>query len=237
MDSQSSSRWKIFPDDKIATSVIGDSSEEEIWNADSKKLEFGTIRNSSKIKVSTKNLTATSKLFTSEIDNDILILSETFLNDWKKVSKKLKNKYKLSLNPKILKRRYHILTSMINISKGKRFTKEEDEKLLNLAKTIGLKWTEIAKHFVGRSHVSLKNRYFKIKKETSPRTERQDSDKSSDSETQNKIEEPKEDKPPQVILNSEGTNPFLINRLFHGMINFQYLNLICVLNSLNSKTY
>lgn len=39
------------------------------------------------------------------------------------------------------------------------FTKEEDEKLINLVKEFGHKWTEIAKHMPGRDQHQCRERY------------------------------------------------------------------------------
>ena len=84
---------------------------------------------------------------------------------WTKIKKvfdeirkeKYKDKKITDRSPKHIREHY---TDRLNPSLiFKPFTAEEDEQIIQLYRQFGGKWTEISKHFQGRSPTSIKNRY------------------------------------------------------------------------------
>jgi hypothetical protein len=95
--------------------------------------------------------------FTREEDD--IILEEVERNGprrWKKIAARLPNR-----SARIVRERYkNYLNPVLS---NKKWTIEEDAKLLRLVETHGQKWVSIVCEFPGRTDVGIKNRYNNIK--------------------------------------------------------------------------
>lgn len=96
--------------------------------------------------------------FTKEEDLFIQNAVEEVGYNWKDIAAHLKDK-----TWRQVKERYLYFLAP-NINRGL-FTKEEDKQLDDLVGLFGTKWSMIAKYFDGRSPISLKNRYNRVRKE------------------------------------------------------------------------
>lgn len=100
--------------------------------------------------------------FSAEEDNLLKSLVKKHGKNWSLISKLMDNKER-----KQVRERYENFLCKKIIRK--RFTPEEDAKILELLNKIGKKFYAIADEFVGRTAIMIKNRYYsKLLKETKP---------------------------------------------------------------------
>lgn len=83
--------------------------------------------------------------------------------DWAKVKKRISRLFDLDVDVDLLKRKFKDLKKNKKTSKL-RFTKREDQQLLDLIVKYGLNWIRIGKFFPDRCPLALKNRYFYLKR-------------------------------------------------------------------------
>jgi hypothetical protein len=96
--------------------------------------------------------------FTRQEDYNIIeIIDSNGNKDWELISTLMTNR-----NPRQCKERWeNYLNPIINQSP---WTKEEDEKLINLRNEIGSHWVSISCAFKGRVDIALKNRWKYLEK-------------------------------------------------------------------------
>jgi hypothetical protein len=92
-------------------------------------------------------------------DDQLMKLADQYKNDWKKIAKRITVNSKKKVTPNFLKNRYKEVAGD-HIKKGVKFSHEEDLKIAELFNEHGTQWTKIAAHFVDRTPVMIKNRYY-----------------------------------------------------------------------------
>ena len=92
------------------------------------------------------------RLFTNEEDEKLKILIQQYGDDWKKISKEMKDR-----NIRQCKERYlHYLSPNIKRSE---WSSKEDFSLIKLIDEHGKKWKIFEKHFPGRTEIDIRNRF------------------------------------------------------------------------------
>ncbi len=104
----------------------------------------------------TQNETHKKLKWTSSEDQTLLKLAFELGEDWLKISERFSH-FKLSAS--YLKEYYEKLKAQI-LSEKRRFTVEEDEKILKYYKKCGAKWHIIASKLERRTAASIKNRFY-----------------------------------------------------------------------------
>jgi len=77
----------------------------------------------------------------------------------KKIARRIVTTHKKKVTPNFLKNRYKEVAGD-HIKKGVKFTHEEDLKIAKLFDDYGTSWTKISEHFIDRTPVMIKNRYY-----------------------------------------------------------------------------
>ena len=70
----------------------------------------------------------------------------------------------MSLNINFIRTRYFTLKGKYQSKKKLPFSQSEDEKIFKLVENHGLNWGQFSREFNGRDPISLKNRYYHLKK-------------------------------------------------------------------------
>lgn len=115
------------------------------------------------------------KKFSREEDRKLIFLVSIFgVKDWRNLAKKMEGR-----NSRQCRERWqNYLNPNLNHSS---WSKEEDEKLLNLREEHGPKWKLISKHFRNRTDAMIKNRYYVLMRSEKKKNEKDDDELFSNS--------------------------------------------------------
>lgn len=134
-----------------------------------------------------------------------MIISEIGTSDWNKIASLMKNR-----NARQCKDRWtYYLSPALN---NRKFTKEEDNLILELIKKYGKKWAQITSFFEGRTEISIKNRWNLLQRITKRRFRKYKENKKVEPEPEPIVEEPKQ----QTFFFEDVVQP-----IFHEEINIE----------------
>mmetsp|Transcript_11552 Transcript_11552/g.10018 ORF Transcript_11552/g.10018 Transcript_11552/m.10018 type:complete len:175 (-) Transcript_11552:157-681(-) len=92
-------------------------------------------------------------------------LAPQFNFDWNKISRKFFLKVNKKFSTHLLRTEYRKLKAQSNAPKNKpKFNEEMDVQIIQAVNQYGLDWTKISLQFEGFSRMTLKNRYYNIKR-------------------------------------------------------------------------
>mmetsp|Transcript_13183 Transcript_13183/g.11265 ORF Transcript_13183/g.11265 Transcript_13183/m.11265 type:complete len:125 (+) Transcript_13183:512-886(+) len=94
-----------------------------------------------------------------EYDSYLIKVVPHLKNDWKKITSKFKEAFKVKVTPFFLKNHYQEISGKIPQSKS-HFSHEQDVQLATLVREHGLDWGKIAEEMRISDPVKIKNRYY-----------------------------------------------------------------------------
>mmetsp|Transcript_22362 Transcript_22362/g.19270 ORF Transcript_22362/g.19270 Transcript_22362/m.19270 type:complete len:182 (+) Transcript_22362:559-1104(+) len=98
-------------------------------------------------------------------DRILALLCEKYHKNWKSISKKMSNYFMKKYHPHFLKFQYSkMMQKQMEEKTMRKYTKEEDEKLIEYAKEYKLDWMKISKHLPYKTVNSIRNRYYYLKR-------------------------------------------------------------------------
>ena len=147
--------------------------------------------------------------FTREEDLKLISLYKIYGKKWNLIAKGMKNR-----TGKQVRDRY--INSLAPGVNKKKFSLEEDQKILKYFKIFGNSWSTIAKFISGRTGDMIKNRYYSYLKKCS---EKENTIFNDDMEEKEKTEEKKEDKNIQTTIEPQKTNILINSNQYNFHIN------------------
>mmetsp|Transcript_35268 Transcript_35268/g.31711 ORF Transcript_35268/g.31711 Transcript_35268/m.31711 type:complete len:205 (-) Transcript_35268:19-633(-) len=115
-----------------------------------------------KIKINEKTF---ENLWRPEYDEELIKLVPRYKNDWKKISKKIKNLYSIKTTPHFLRNYFMRITADKPKCPKINFNRKLDATIAYWVSQFGLVWTKIAEKMDISDPMKIKNRYYsQIKK-------------------------------------------------------------------------
>ena len=138
--------------------IINNSYNNNYSNNNSNNNSYSSSYSNNFIFTQREKRTKINRRFTKEEDENLVNLVEKYgESDWMQIAEMMKNR-----NARQCKDRwFQYLAPTVN---KKPWTKEEDERLMQLVSEYGPKWLYISKFFDGRHNAHIRNRYKTIQK-------------------------------------------------------------------------